>query len=195
MKRVLLFAMVIPSPVLFAQNPDIELLRKINDIRLPWLDTCLTWITHSAGILAWGLPILLLAFAYIKKRPLLKTKGFNILFSVVSSSLVATLIKHIVNRPRPFVTYPFIEKLTAGGSPSFPSGHTADAFALATALCLSFPRWYILYPALCWAFAVAFSRMNLGVHYPSDVLAGAVTGAAAALTTWFIIKHINQKSL
>lgn len=62
---------------------------------------------------------------------------------------------------------------------SFPSGHAALSAALATAWSLSRPQWYVITPSVIWASAVAVSRIWVGAHYPSDVLAGIATGAAA----------------
>jgi membrane-associated phospholipid phosphatase len=55
------------------------------------------------------------------------------------------------------------------------------AFALATSLSLSYPKCYIIVPSFAWASSVGYSRMDLGVHYPSDVLAGAIVGAVVPL--------------
>jgi membrane-associated phospholipid phosphatase len=85
-------------------------------------------------------------------------------------------------------------------SASFPSGHTSIAFATATALSLKYPKWYVIAPASIWACSVGYSRMNLGVHYPSDVFAGAVLGAGSAFLTykineWFWEKQHHKKIL
>jgi undecaprenyl-diphosphatase len=72
-----------------------------------------------------------------------------------------------------------------GNSPSFPSGHTSVAFSTATSLYLAYPKWYVAVPAFTYAASVGYSRMYLGVHYPSDVLAGAVIGAGSA---WLMYK-------
>jgi membrane-associated phospholipid phosphatase len=104
---------------------------------------------------------------------------------------VTNALKYSINRDRPYVTYPDITKKAKGGSPSFPSGHTSTAFATATSVSLSYPKWYIIVPSYLYAGAVAYSRMDLGVHYPSDVLAGAVIGTGCAYITW----KVNQKLL
>ncbi|MDO9339524.1 MAG: phosphatase PAP2 family protein, partial [Bacteroidales bacterium] len=56
---------------------------------------------------------------------------------------------------------------------------------------LAYPKWYIIVPSYTWASTVAYSRMDLGVHYPSDVLIGALVGAGSAYLTY----KINQKLL
>ena len=63
-----------------------------------------------------------------------------------------------------------------GNSYAFPSGHAAMSFAIVTSWSLSHPEWYVWAPGAVWAAAVSVSRIWLGVHYPSDVLAGMVLG-------------------
>jgi len=110
----------------------------------------------------------------------MKDKALCIGATVITASVIATILKNTVKRERPFNSYPDIQKETSGGGYSFPSGHTSDAFSLATSVTLAYPKWYVIVPAYAWASAVGYSRMDLGVHYPSDVLMGAVTGAGSA---------------
>ena len=100
--------------------------------------------------------------------------------AVWGADLATLAIKAAVGRPRPFETVPEADPLLAGtvGS-SFPSGHAATSFAGAVILSYLVPR---AAPALlALAFAVAFSRVYVGVHYPADVLAGAALGCVAGL--------------
>ena len=89
-------------------------------------------------------------------------------------------LKYLARRTRPYVRYPAIDSRTvdiAKRDPySFPSGHAALAFAQVVSWTLSHPRWYIAVPGYVWASSVALSRVWLGVHYPSDILAGAFIG-------------------
>lgn len=89
----------------------------------------------------------------------------------------ANLIKDAVQRTRPCHVIPEVH-LLAGctQSPAFPSNHASNMFAIATMAWLEFRRWRWILPAL--AAAMAYSRLYVGVHYPSDVLAGALLGAA-----------------
>ena len=93
-----------------------------------------------------------------------------------AASLVAHLLKQAFDRDRPPVADPDVGSLVAiPGNPSFPSGHSATAFAAATAVAILCPRmrpW-----ALAIAAAVALSRVYLRVHFPLDVLVGAALGA------------------
>ena len=164
----------------FSQKTDIELLKSINLGRNRNYDPIFRFITDSVSPFNIGVALLILIFGRIQKDRLISSKAYTIFGSILLASLISTILKYSIDRPRPFITYTFIEKVTSGGSPSFPSGHSTDAFALAAALSLAFPRWYVLIPSFLWALAIGFSRINLGVHYPSDVLAGALIGVGSA---------------
>ena len=104
-------------------------------------------------------------------------------------------LKYIVNRPRPYITHPdYINNLATEGSPSFPSTHTTIAFSVATSLTLMYPKWYVAVPSYIWAASVGYSRMNIGVHYPSDVLTGALLGAGSAYLTYELNKLLWKKT-
>lgn len=176
--------LIILFPILFisgcTQKADIDMLKDINLNRPTQLDGVFRGVTNSAGPFAIGFPVLLFVISLVKKDKVKQQNSFYIGASVLSSAIISNILKYTIDRPRPFVTYWFIEKVTGGASPSFPSGHSSDAFALATAVSLIWPKWYIIIPSYAWAGAVVYSRMDLGVHYPSDVLVGAVIGAGSA---------------
>lgn len=89
------------------------------------------------------------------------------------------LIKHLFKRHRPFVKIPGVHCLVKPPDEfSFPSGHSAAAFLMATLLSAFFP--VITVPAFSIAMLIGFSRVYNGVHYPSDVLAGMVLGLLCA---------------
>ncbi|HEY5040078.1 MAG TPA: phosphatase PAP2 family protein [bacterium] len=98
------------------------------------------------------------------------------------------LIKKNIGRPRPFQRIKGVRFLIAPPDEfSFPSGHTAAAFLVATLAAVSFPFPLITVAVLGWAGLVGFSRIYLGVHYPTDVLAGMVLGiASASLGLWIV---------
>lgn len=167
------------SPLLssvFLHNIEVDILREINLNRIIQLDGFFQFISNSVSYVVWGLSILFLLIGIVTKQVQIKNRAIFLLSSVTISSLISLVLKYLIDRPRPFETYDFIDKISSGGSPSFPSGHTTEAFAFAIALCIAYPRWYIIIPSLLWAIAVGYSRISLGVHYPSDVLAGVVVG-------------------
>ncbi|MPM24454.1 putative undecaprenyl-diphosphatase YbjG [bioreactor metagenome] len=170
---------------------DITLLDFINSNRTPFADSLFGIVTETAGPFAWGIPILLFIIALIYKNKTLRNKAITLFLMVVIAAIFSNILKYSIDRTRPFKEYDFIEKLSSGGSPSFPSGHTTDAFVLATGLfLLFFRRSPYAFIAYLWAIMVGYSRMYLGVHYPSDVLAGVVLGLFSA----YLVLLISKKS-
>jgi len=134
-------------------------------------------------------------YSVIKKDSLVKTNLIIMGESLIITGIITHSLKIIINRKRPYKTYPEIEKLSNGASPSFPSGHTSEAFSFATSLSLLYPKYYIIVSSFTWACAVAYSRVDLGVHYPSDVLAGAIIGAGSAYFSRWINNKIIEKHI
>jgi undecaprenyl-diphosphatase len=115
-------------------------------------------------------------------RRLIPVTALATAVSLLLANLAATLIKALVERPRPAVSVDAINPAVATpADPSFPSGHTTTAFAAAVVVSVLHPRLRV--PALAIAALVGVSRMYLGVHFPIDVLAGAVLGSAIGLGT------------
>jgi undecaprenyl-diphosphatase len=98
---------------------------------------------------------------------------------------IGVVLSHLIDRARPFVTDPggvhqFTHHTADAG---FPSDHATASFAIATAILLRNRRWGAV--AMVLATLLAITRVAIGVHYPSDVLAGAALGAATALALWW----------
>lgn len=107
--------------------------------------------------------------------------------AVLSAGLglaVGKIVSELVDRARPFVADPHgVHLFTAhAADPGFPSDHATAAFAIAVAILLRKRAWGIV--ALAFATVLAIGRVAIGVHFPSDVLAGAALGSAAALALW-----------
>ena len=176
-----------------AQNLDIDVLRNINHNRNKSLDPALKGITNSLAPVSIGTPIIMYSVGLIMKDSTVKKKAIFIGEAFLASGFITFALKETVNRERPFVTYPDIEQATTATGPSFPSGHASLAFATATSLSMAYPKWYIIAPSFAWASAVSYSRMVLGVHYPSDVLAGAIIGSGSAYLSYKFNKWVNKK--
>ncbi len=176
-----------------AQNADINLLKNINLNRNKNLDNTFIAISNSIVPVSGAVALGVIGAGFIKHDSTIENKGIVIGSSLAIAAGITTGLKYAVNRKRPFVTYPIIDKAMNAGSPSFPSGHTSDAFATATSFSLAFPKWYVVAPSFLWACSVGYSRMDLGVHYPSDVLAGAVIGAGTSYLCYRANKWISDR--
>ncbi|MFV5689602.1 phosphatase PAP2 family protein [Flavobacterium sp. ZT3R25] len=176
-----------------AQNIDINILRDINGNRNKNLDPTFKFVTNTAVPFSVATPIIIYSVGLIKKDSTIKKQAIFIGETFLVSAFITTALKHTVKRARPFDTYSDIEKETSAPGYSFPSGHTSLAFATATSLSMAYPKWYVIAPSFVWAGAVGYSRMHLGVHYPSDVLAGAIIGSGSAYIAYKANKWLNRK--
>jgi len=177
-----------------AQNWDIELLDQLNQPPENDPDLGLKFITDNACIVDIATPTSIIVIGLIKKDQNLTNQGLVIGTAYLGTAILTTALKNTIKRPRPFETYPNIiyPKSDAGGY-SFPSGHTSTAFSTATSLSLAFRKWYVVAPAFAYAGTVAYTRIDLGVHYPSDVLGGALLGSGTAYLSWKINNALHHK--
>ncbi len=132
----------------------------------------LCWIALTLGLLCRK-----------KTRKCGVTMALALLFGLLVGNL---LLKNLVARPRPYVTYPDILPLVIPGDEySFPSGHTLSSFAAAYSLRYFYPQ--IGDFALVFAGIIGFSRLYLHVHYLSDVLGGAILGVLLASCAYQLV--------
>lgn len=101
--------------------------------------------------------------------------------------LVECILKPLIARPRPMESMGVWRVISEPGSFSFPSGHATTAFAMATVLAAYEPRFGWMFVGI--AILIAWSRVYLGVHYPSDVIAGALLGWAIGRIALFFTKY------
>ena len=175
-----------------AQNWDINTLKNIN----PQNPQSGVWkgVSKSVYPLSLASPAALLATGFIKKDKALQQKGWEAVGSLVINTAITQGMKYTINRQMPFEKYPaLVYPYEFDDSPSFPSGHTSTAFATATTLTLEFKKWYVAVPAYAWAAGVGYSRMYLGEHYPTDVIAGAAVGAGSAFLSHWLTKKIFKQ--
>ena len=182
------------SLVLSSQNIDLRILKSVNQTDHPQWDKAMRVTSDGVYPFMAITPVALWITGYVNKDENMKRNGVKSVIAIGASVLIMEGLKESIRRPRPYTTYPddIILRKKAGGY-SFPSGHTSTAFATATALTLSTKKWYIAVPAFTYAGFVGYSRMRLGAHYGSDVLAGILVGVGSSLLTWQCDKWINKK--
>ncbi|WP_300693275.1 phosphatase PAP2 family protein [uncultured Bacteroides sp.] len=176
-----------------AQNWDINTLHKVNSWDGKFIRNYNKVISRTEPYIAVGVPVAMALTAWAKHdRELLKDAVY-VGTSVAGTFVLTYGMKYLVDRERPFDRYPDrVHAYSYESSPSFPSAHTATAFALATSLSIKYPKWYVIAPSAFWACSVGVSRMNEGVHYPSDVLAGAAIGAGCAVVNIYVNRWLNK---
>ena len=178
----------------FSQNIDLDILKSINSGENKNFDQAMkitsTSIYPAMALSAGGLWL----SGVINKDETMKRNGYKTAIAIGFNIALTEGIKYSVRRSRPYNDYPNdIVKRTDAPGFSFPSGHTSAAFATATALTLSTKKWYVAVPAYAYASLVAYSRMRLGVHYPSDVFGGIIVGIGCSMLTWQVDKWVNKK--
>lgn len=177
-----------------SQHLDIDILKPINKNETAFKNTYLELNASSVNALSIGIPVGIALTGFIIHDDELKKDALFMGAAILASGIVTQSTKHIVNRKRPFASYSFIvQRDDTEIWLSFPSGHTSAAFCTATSLALRYRKWYVMAPAYFYATSVAWARMYQGVHYPSDVLAGALAGAVSAWLGYKAQKWIAGK--
>lgn len=184
------------------QTVDEWVLRSLRQDEDPALPIGPVWLREaSLDATALGSPavLMLMLIAVVGLMWLQRQPGMILLTVVTTSSgsLVALLLKHLIERDRPTVV-PHLREVT---SPSFPSGHamlSAIVYLTLGILLMQVlqgraAKLYCLLWAMFLTFLVGISRIYLGVHYPTDVLAGWMAGMAWALACWIAVQFIRYK--
>ena len=171
------------------QTAELAVLNLIQQLRSEPLDAVMRFISWTGNHgTVW---ILLAVFLLLLKKQRIHglSTACGLILDLVSCNLT---LKPLIGRVRPFVVNPSVELLVAPPlDASFPSGHTAASFAAVFALKASgSPLWK---PALVWAVLMAFSRLYLYVHWPTDVLGGIVLGAAVGWIGAKIVQKVESR--
>ena len=164
------------------QRLDDQILIDLADSRTPEKTGFFMFLSKHNDVVNIGVPLGLLAAGTIADDKKMRQNALYVASSSAVNALVTMLIKKVVKRPRPFLANVKIRAVYQASHYSFPSGHTSTSFTTATALSQAYPKWYVIVPSYLWAGSVSFSRLYLGVHYPTDVAAGALLGTGTAFS-------------
>lgn len=172
------------------QQLDSSLLLAIQSMRQDWLDPVAAVFTTlgNAGMLWIGLSLVMLCW-----KPARRAGALALLAMLLGLLVTNVTIKPLVERPRPWLDLPIVPLVTERDPHSFPSGHTCAAFAAGMIWVRTLPwrpaRWAAAVLAVC----MGLSRLYVGVHYPTDVAAGALIGALCAWVVWRLYLGIKKK--
>ena len=177
-----------------------ELIQQFDEQMLVWiaryvrnglLDPIMKVYTQlgNTGMLFIALALVLLLFKSTRKA------GFSALCAMIIGLVVVNFtIKPLVARDRPWLVIENFVNLVPEKDPnSFPSGHTNAAFAFALAVCMAAPKRWMKITAVCMAVVMGLSRLYVGVHFPSDVLVGALIGSLCGLAGAWVVKTIWER--
>lgn len=175
---------------------DVKIFRTINNGRNSLPNTLIPITDKSVLPVSVALPLGLMGISRIKENYYDENSGVLLLLSEITSAGVTFGMKQIFKRERPFVTLSNVYH-NKYNSPtdrySFPSGHTATTFSMATSLTLRYPdKPLIIVVSYLYAAITGYGRMYLGVHYPSDVLGGMIIGSGSAALIYSLRKEITD---
>ena len=160
-------------------------------VRNAVLTPLFTLYTHlgDSGLMWIALSVLLLCFKKTRKAG-----AAGLMALLLSLMFTNGILKHLVERPRPWLTVEGLVPLIAEHDPnSFPSGHTCAAFAAGLAWAGTCSARWARIAAVVSAVCMGLSRLYVGVHYPSDVIAGALVGLFCGWAAWKLLQLWEER--
>ncbi len=183
----------------FIVNVDVAIYQFVDSIMGPVLNEIMTFITHlgdTPGIIWWVIGVILLIPRKTRKLGILLIGGL-----AVASLINNVALKNVIQRPRPYNLDPTVwenagykyvwpDLIHKSSSWSFPSGHTSTSIGAAFAMllgCFKNKKFLAIgIPTLILSFLIGFSRIYVHVHYPTDVIAGAVVGIVGGFLAYLL---------
>ncbi len=174
-------------------NLDCRIFRSINNSRTPLKTKILNTTDNSMLPVAILVPPSLFIYGRVRQKTFDENTAYLAFTSEVTILAITFGTKLLVKRQRPLNALP---NVYSKGSPildvySFPSGHASTSFSLATMFALRYPKYPQVYaPMYVWALVVAYGRPYFGLHYPSDLLAGAIIGSGSSILIYSLRKEL-----
>lgn len=182
---------------------DTELFLYINGHHNAFFDTIMYWASDKLFWIPFYAVLLVFLIKIYRKFTIYILLAITATITICDQT-ASGFLKKLVKRPRPShepALEPFIHlsKAGPGGSFGFVSSHSANAFGLVVFLCFLLPARYnwLKITLFFWALLVSYSRIYNGVHYPGDIIGGAIVGCISGSVVWLIFKKIfrNNTSL
>ncbi|MGC8594549.1 MAG: phosphatase PAP2 family protein [Candidatus Kryptoniota bacterium] len=174
---------------------DVSVFRTINDSRSSLMDHLVGSNDYTVLPMAVSLPLAFSAGGMLTKTGYTVDTGIMIGVTEASAFAVYYVMKNVIfRRERPYAALSNVHTMHIDSADkySMPSGHSTAAFAIATTLALRYPKPYVYIPAYAWAILVGYGRIYMGLHYPSDVIAGAALGSASAIAVSLLGAQITD---
>lgn len=168
----------------YIENSDVCLLKKVNiSLKCKLLDIIMPLFTYLASNF---FLIIFCLFTELNPNSFIHLLGIKCTISLIVSTIISQIFKKSVSRLRPFLLINNLNIRKIGiDKYSFPSGHTTAAFAVGVMISLFYPTGTFVFTSL--AALVGISRVYLGVHYPTDVLAGVILGSLSSFLVYYLI--------
>ncbi len=177
------------------ENLDVKIFRSINNLRNPFLDKIIYHTDISCIPVCLSTPLIIFTTSKINHNYYDESSAALLTLSELSTITTTFIVKELVKRERPFkklknVKHSKDDEMFLDPN-SFPSGHSAISFCLATSLSLRYPdKPFLIAGLYTFSTLVAFGRIYIGVHYPTDVMAGILIGTGSALLMHSLRKEI-----
>lgn len=174
-------------------NLDVRLFRSINRSRTDFKDRVLPITDRSGPPMGFVLPISAFVYGRASKNYYDENTGFLLGLTEGLNLFTTFGLKFAVNRKRPYAALGsvYYQQVDKTDPYSFPSGHTSITFAIAVLYNLRYPKYPQVYvPMYLYSIVVAYGRPYFGMHYPSDLLGGAVIGAGSAILIFSLRDHL-----
>ncbi len=176
---------------------DKELLLLINGVHTPILDGIMIYISSIAGWLPLYVFLIYIIYKDYRRNTWL-VLAFVALTVILSDQISVHLFKNVFQRLRPChnanINYLLHMVKYCGGKYGFISSHATNSFGIATFIILLLHKKHIwvLPIMLIYGFLIIYSRVYLGVHFPTDVIAGAIVGTIIGLSTYLLFKYVDK---